>query len=323
MSQDAGSANRLPPHNRDAERSLLGSMLRDNELIADIVHLVRAEHFYVFAHQKILQGDHEAQRRRAATRPIPSRSAIPEREPAHRGRRRRPHLIELWDAAPSAANAVHYAEIIRQKAIVRNLIHACTELHARRVRASRPAQRTARAAERRILEIAEMGVTGDNDDAAGRDQGGLRAARCTARSTATHEFSGIPTGLPRSRQAHGRLAELRTDHPRRPAQRRQDGVRAQHRSATSSSRKAAGALRQPRTGADRTGRASAVLPGARRQPQAAQGHSTPTTMAKLIEAGGILQRRQAVHRRHAGPEHAAHRRQRPPAEAAARHPHWS
>ena len=45
----------LPPHNRDAERSFLGSMLRDNAIIPEIVNLVKAENFYVFAHQKIFE----------------------------------------------------------------------------------------------------------------------------------------------------------------------------------------------------------------------------------------------------------------------------
>ena len=43
------------------------------------------------------------------------------------------NLAELWDAAPSAAHYRQYAEIIRQKAIARNLIHACTDrLHLTR-----------------------------------------------------------------------------------------------------------------------------------------------------------------------------------------------
>ena len=43
-------------------------------------------------------------------------------------------------------------------------------------------------------------------------------------------------------------------------------------------------------------------------------------MQKLIEAGGMSAADEAVHRRHARPEHAAHRRQRPPAQAAPQDP---
>ena len=48
-------SERLPPHNREAEASVLGAMIRDNSVIADVVNVVRAEHFYVFAHQKIFE----------------------------------------------------------------------------------------------------------------------------------------------------------------------------------------------------------------------------------------------------------------------------
>ncbi len=55
MADERALADRLPPHNREAERSVLGSMLRDNKIIPDVVQILRAEDFYVFAHQKIYE----------------------------------------------------------------------------------------------------------------------------------------------------------------------------------------------------------------------------------------------------------------------------
>ena len=42
----------MPPQNRDAERCVLGSMLRDNGVIGDVLQIVRSENFYADAHQK-------------------------------------------------------------------------------------------------------------------------------------------------------------------------------------------------------------------------------------------------------------------------------
>lgn len=72
------------------------------------------------------------------------------------------YLVDLWDAAPgSAGNARHYADIVRQKAIIRNLIHACNELSQQAYDQSLPATELLDAAERRIFEIAELGITGE------------------------------------------------------------------------------------------------------------------------------------------------------------------
>ena len=55
MSSNDIFRDRLPPQNLDAEKSVLGSMLRDNIVIADVVNILRADDFYFDAHQKIFQ----------------------------------------------------------------------------------------------------------------------------------------------------------------------------------------------------------------------------------------------------------------------------
>src|SRR5689334_3198206 len=55
MSPEAVGPDRLPPQNLDAERSVLGSMLRDNDVIDVVTQIVNAESFYLDAHRKIYQ----------------------------------------------------------------------------------------------------------------------------------------------------------------------------------------------------------------------------------------------------------------------------
>ena len=55
MSPEQGGSERLPPQSRDAERSVLGSMLRENSVIGDVLQIIREENFYLDAHQKVFR----------------------------------------------------------------------------------------------------------------------------------------------------------------------------------------------------------------------------------------------------------------------------
>src|SRR5947209_5682826 len=55
MSGEKELLDRLPPQNRDAEQSVLGSMLRDNSVIGDVVQILHKEDFYTDAHQKVYE----------------------------------------------------------------------------------------------------------------------------------------------------------------------------------------------------------------------------------------------------------------------------
>ena len=193
MYPDQNGTDRLPPHNRDAERSLLSSMLRDNNIVPDIVHLVKADHFYVFGHQKIYEAITKLNDDDSKPADIVTVAEWLMQEKLIDDVGGPGYLAELWDAAPSAAHYRQYAEIIRQKAIVRNLIHACTEMQRDAYDQTTPASELLDSAERRILEIAEMGITGDTITL----QDALQEAyhRLDYRKQrGENEFSGVPTG---------------------------------------------------------------------------------------------------------------------------------
>jgi len=185
---------RMPPHDREAERSVLGSMLRDNQVIGDVVQFLKTENFYQFAHQKLFEAIHTLSIDRGVpVDPVTLADFLSEnqlmQDVGGYG-----YIVELWDAAPSAGNAVHYANIIRQKSIVRNLIHVCSELQRDAFDQAQPAQDLLDNAERRVLEIAEMGLTGETKTL--QDAVNEAYERMDARKARGHvEYSGIPTGF--------------------------------------------------------------------------------------------------------------------------------
>ena len=156
---DTAGTDRLPPQSRDAERSVIGSMLRDNSVINDVFHLIDSpESFYFDAHQKIF---------------LAIKSIYDNGHPVdililsnHLQQAKQLedvggsiYLAELWEAAPTAANAEYYAKIVREKAIIRGLIHASTEILRDSYDQAYPAEELLGAAERRVLDIADKGVT--------------------------------------------------------------------------------------------------------------------------------------------------------------------
>jgi hypothetical protein len=123
-----GALHVPPPHDPQAERSVLGSMMRDNAVIADVVNILRLEHFYVFAHQKIF----EAITTLAVDKGRPADAVtladyLREKQLVEECGGYA-FLTELWDAAPSAANAAYYAMIVREHKLRRDVCHAAAQL---------------------------------------------------------------------------------------------------------------------------------------------------------------------------------------------------
>src|SRR5262249_36744272 len=155
---DQGGPDRLPPHSRDAERSVLGSALRDNAVIDDVIQILRAENFYLDAHQKIFNAIKTLRHDRHQPADLVTLAEYLKEQKHIEDIGGYAYLAELWDAAPTAANAVYYAKIVRDRALVRHLIHASTEILRDAYDQAAPADELLEGAERKVLEIAEMGI---------------------------------------------------------------------------------------------------------------------------------------------------------------------
>jgi replicative DNA helicase len=185
--------DRLPPYNREAERSVLGSMLRDNMVINDVVNIVQTDNFYFDAHQKIYDAIKNINDLgRPVDLVILAEHFIGLKQLEDIGGPA--YLAELWDAAPTAANAEYYARIVRDKALIRGLIHAGNEILRDSYDQAQPADQLLEAAERMVLDIAERGVIGQTFTL----QKALDEAynRIDYRSTRGHAaVSGLATGF--------------------------------------------------------------------------------------------------------------------------------
>jgi replicative DNA helicase len=153
--------NRPSPHNEIAERGVLGSMLRDNATIGDVLQILRDEDLYSDAHQKIFRAVTDLFERGVQVDLSALASLLRERGHLEDlGGTGYVYLAELWEAEPTGVNAVHHARTVRNKAIVRRLLHAAHEIVRDTTDETGPADELLEAAESKIFAIAQLGVEG-------------------------------------------------------------------------------------------------------------------------------------------------------------------
>ncbi len=119
--------DRTPPQDNAAEQSVLGSMLLSKDSIADVSELLRGADFYRPVHEVIYDAIIDLYGRGEPADPITVGNELGRRgELARIGGA--PYLHTLSANVPIAANAGYYAEIVREKAILRRLVDAGTRI---------------------------------------------------------------------------------------------------------------------------------------------------------------------------------------------------
>jgi replicative DNA helicase len=122
-----GGGDRTPPQDNDAEQSVLGSMLLSKDAIADVVEVVRGTDFYRPAHESIYDVVVDLYGRGEPADPVTVSAELQKRGELGRVGGA-PYLHTLSASVPIAANAGYYAEIVREKAILRRLVDAGTRI---------------------------------------------------------------------------------------------------------------------------------------------------------------------------------------------------
>jgi len=149
--------DRLPPHSIEAEMCLLASMMLDKELIGQIVSLIDRDTFYQADHQivfDVLLKLYEQGRPIDAVivyEELSKRNLLD--EIGGKG-----YIAQILNTVPSAAHGAHYAGIIREKALLRQLIAASNDILRDAYAPHESAEIVLEKAEREIFKIAERKV---------------------------------------------------------------------------------------------------------------------------------------------------------------------
>jgi len=114
---------KLPPQNLEAEESVLGSILIDNDAIVKVADLISSEDFYLPQHRQIYEAMIDLYQKNAPIDIVSLSNRLEEKKLLDEigGVS---FLTSLVNKTPTSAHVVHYANIIHEKKVLRDLINA-------------------------------------------------------------------------------------------------------------------------------------------------------------------------------------------------------
>jgi replicative DNA helicase len=186
---------RTPPHSVEAEQAVLGGLMLDANAWDAVADIVTAADFYRRDHRLIFEAIAEVAETRGSCDAVTVSENL----------ERKGRLEEIGGLAylgtiardtPSASNVRAYAEIIRERSILRQLVAAGGEIAAAATDSrGRPASELVDEAERRVFEIAERGSRGKSGFIAIRDVLPQTIDRLDLLHQTPGEIRGVPTGF--------------------------------------------------------------------------------------------------------------------------------
>lgn len=151
---------RVPPQDVVAEKSLLGALMISNEVLPDVLTVLRPRDFYEQRHQTIFQAivdlydQHKPVDLLTLTSDLKSKKKLKEIGGA-------PYLTELSNFVPAASHAKAYADIIEKASVRRRLIKAGTDIANRAYEDDAVADSLIGDAERALFEVSDKIIKSD------------------------------------------------------------------------------------------------------------------------------------------------------------------
>src|SRR6202045_657622 len=154
------------PHNLEAERSILGAILLDNHSLNAAIEKVRSDDFFLPQHRQIFERMIQLGEKQQAIDTVTLMEDL-----SRRGELEAAggisYVSQLMDGLPRVTNVEHYARIVKEKAILRSLIHSASAIQEQALAAGDDADVILDRAESTIFQLAEdrvrVGLIGVKD----------------------------------------------------------------------------------------------------------------------------------------------------------------
>lgn len=186
-------AERLPPQNLDAEKSVLGALLLDEDAVVDVIEFLKPSHFYSKKHGDIFEAIYSLFERRepldmiTVTNELRKKGKLEDVGGAA-------YLAELVNSVPTSAHAAHHATIVKECAIKRGLISAAARIQESVYEEEEEASDLLDQAEQRLFSISRDQVAQDFSPVRGILEEAFDKLDELHRNP--EQLRGVPTGLP-------------------------------------------------------------------------------------------------------------------------------
>lgn len=199
------SLEKLPPQNIDAEMAVLCSMLIEEEAISHAIEILDEDCFYKEAH-KIIFNAIVGLYNRSRVADIVTLIDELKKKGVLEDVGGINYLTSLTACVPTAANIRHYAKIVKEKSLLRNLIASATTIASEAYEAEEDADVLLDKAERMIFEITSKKIEGGfislkdiiKDSIETIDSLYQRKTNITGIPTGFHDFDRLTAGLQKS-----------------------------------------------------------------------------------------------------------------------------
>ena len=124
---DTELMTRQQPQSLEAEQAVLGSILIDSRCVADVIGVVRPEDFYLEQNRQIYETIYTMFNYSQTIDPVTVLDKM--RELGYYHDNSRSYIQQLMEITPTAANAVRYAGIVKDKAMLRGLADASEDIN--------------------------------------------------------------------------------------------------------------------------------------------------------------------------------------------------
>ncbi|KKS96666.1 MAG: primary replicative DNA helicase, replicative DNA helicase [Candidatus Gottesmanbacteria bacterium GW2011_GWA2_43_14] len=145
---------RIPPHDEQAEASVLGAILIDKDAISEVIEFLRPQFFYKEAHAAIFEAMLNLYEKHEPVDVVTVTSML-KKNSSYKNSGGTAYLTELTNSVPTAANIEYYGQIVSDNYVKRQLIDSASRITQTAFAGNEDAKQILDTAEAEIMGIAQ------------------------------------------------------------------------------------------------------------------------------------------------------------------------